>query len=99
MEITEATLDKLLHMVRLQASPQAKRRLRQQLGQVMSWIEQLQQVPVEGFEPLQTMASDANRLREDIPSAALPAEAALRNAPSRRGEYFDLPAFHRKGQL
>ena len=97
MAFTQESLVQLMRLVQLDVPAAAQPRLCRELGQVLEWIAKLQEPAVEAaVPPLQTMSEAPNRLRDDVPAPALPVQEALRNAPSRRGEYFEVPAFHQQ---
>lgn len=65
--------------------------LRTDLNSILGWIEQLNEVNVDGVEPLTGGTQMALRLRADAVTDGGIAEAVLANAPDRNGEYFGVP--------
>ena len=53
-----------------------------QLGAIVEYVSQLQQVPTDGVEPLAHALPVSNVFRDDEPSPSLSVEEALANAPT-----------------
>ena len=79
------------HLARLQLSDEEVERLTQQLGEILTHVEQLNEVDTEGVEPMAHAIELSNVLRADDPRDSLPREAALGNAPQTDGKYFLVP--------
>jgi aspartyl-tRNA(Asn)/glutamyl-tRNA(Gln) amidotransferase subunit C len=63
----------------------------EQLGQILSYFRKLQELDTSAVEPLKHVPTLGSAWREDEPRESLPPEEALKNAPKRRGDYFDVP--------
>jgi aspartyl-tRNA(Asn)/glutamyl-tRNA(Gln) amidotransferase subunit C len=63
-----------------------------QLSAILDYVAQLQQVDTEGVEPLVHSIELHNVFRKDEPAPSLPVDAALANAPDRRGDFYSVPA-------
>ena len=66
--------------------------MQEQLGRILTFIDQLEEVDTSGVEPLAHPFELVNAFREDVPTPMLPREEALKNAPSTDGKYFQVPA-------
>ncbi|MEF8764519.1 Asp-tRNA(Asn)/Glu-tRNA(Gln) amidotransferase subunit GatC, partial [Stenotrophomonas sp. A3_2] len=66
-------------------------RLAGELNGILGWIEQLNEVDVEGVEPLTGGAQIALRLRQDAVTDGAYPEKVLANAPDRAGSFFSVP--------
>ncbi len=66
-------------------------RFAQQLGDVLKYVEQLDEVNVDGVEPMVHAVEVRNVLRKDEVAQSLPREQALSNAPKTDGKYFLVP--------
>ncbi|MBI1305357.1 MAG: Asp-tRNA(Asn)/Glu-tRNA(Gln) amidotransferase subunit GatC [Bacteroidetes bacterium] len=98
MKITDKTIDELAHLARLEFSDEAKERIKEDLGRILEFCEQLNEVDTEGVEPLIYMSDVTDGLREDIPAAPLPKAEALKNAPKADSDYFKVPkVLNKKG--
>lgn len=91
MRLSAEEVRKVAGLARLKLSPADVDRYTRQLGNILEYVRQLQSVETAGVEPLAHPHPLCNVFREDIPSASLPREAALRNAPRTDGRYFLVP--------
>lgn len=62
-----------------------------QMGGILSYMNVLARVDVDGVEPLYSPVLHAGRLREDAAANRRSREEALANAPETDGEYFVVP--------
>ena len=80
------------HLARLELSPADLATMTRQLTAILDYVNQLQQVNTDGVEPLAHPLPVRNVFRDDEPRPSLPVDAALANAPDRRGDYYGVPA-------
>ena len=66
-------------------------RLQGELNGILGWIEQLNEVNVDGVEPLTGAAHMALKMREDVVTDGGYPEKVLANAPDRAGDFFAVP--------
>ncbi len=91
MNITEELVDHIAHLARLEFEGDAKQAISQDLTNIISFMEKLQEVETENVEPLVFMSPEINRLREDIAIETLTHEEILKNAPKKDSDYFRIP--------
>lgn len=91
MNITEELIDHIAHLARLEFEGDAKQAISEDLTNIISFMEKLQEVETENVEPLVFMSDEINRLREDVPAITVTHEEALRNAPKKDSDYFRIP--------
>lgn len=91
MKITDETVDHIAHLARLEFEGEAKFAIKQDLENIISFMEVLQQVDTENVEPLIFMSDEINRLREDVAEITLTQEEVLKNAPKKDSDYFRIP--------
>lgn len=84
-------IDKLALLARIELTPEEKEKFSAQLGDVLSHIEQLNKVNVDGVEPTAHAFHVTNVWRKDEAVAGLPVADALMNAPSKRNDQFSVP--------
>ncbi len=84
-------LDHVASLARIDLTAEEKARFATQLGDVLAYVEQLNEVDVAGVEPTAHAFPVVNVWAEDIPEPGLPVEDALRNAPERRDNMFVVP--------
>lgn len=91
MKITDETVDHIAHLARLEFEGDAKVAIKQDLENIISFMEVLQQVDTDAVEPLVFMSTEVNRLREDTAVVTLSHEEILKNAPKKDSDYFRIP--------
>ncbi len=90
MSLDPATVRRIARLARIRVEEGELPRLQNELNGILGWIEQLQEVNVEGIAPL-TGAEMALRLREDaVTDGGIP-EKVLANAPDREGDFYAVP--------
>lgn len=88
MGLTPEEVDHVAFLARLDLTPGERDAFTEQLGKVLDWMGQLQEVDLEGAE---VTYGRTNVFREDVPHEPLGAEAVLANAPAREGDHFRIP--------
>ncbi|GAB2795830.1 Asp-tRNA(Asn)/Glu-tRNA(Gln) amidotransferase subunit GatC [Rhabdobacter roseus] len=91
MKIDHDTLHKLAHLARLDVKPGEEEALLASLDNVLTWMEQLNELDTEGVEPLTHVTGEVNNWREDAAENRLSRHEALANAPSQDGTYLKVP--------
>jgi aspartyl-tRNA(Asn)/glutamyl-tRNA(Gln) amidotransferase subunit C len=91
MSLDAATIRRIAKLARLHVEDTDVSRLQGELGSILGWIEQLNEVDVEGVEPLTGAAQMALKMREDVVTVTDQAEAILANAPDRALNFFAVP--------
>jgi aspartyl-tRNA(Asn)/glutamyl-tRNA(Gln) amidotransferase subunit C len=91
MKVDQETLQKMAHLARLEVRPDEEAGLLNSLNEVLTWMEQLNEVDTNGVEPLMHISPDLNVLRDDVVANHLPREQALANAPQHEGAFFQVP--------
>lgn len=91
MKIDLNTVKKIAHLARLEFEGESAEKMMQDMTQILDWEEQLNEINTEGVEPLTTMSSEVNVLRQDELGEHLSHERALQNAPQKDSDYFRVP--------
>ncbi len=91
MSLDSDTVRRIAKLARIHVEPEEIDRLQGELNGILGWIEELSEVDVTGVQPLTGGAQIALRLREDVVTDGLQAEAVLSNAPDRVGAFFTVP--------
>jgi len=84
-------LDHVANLARIQLTPEEKARFESQLGDVLSYISQLNEVDVSQVEPTAHAFPVVNVWAADIPEPGLSVADALRNAPEQRDNMVVVP--------
>ncbi len=90
--IDEAQVRHIAKLARLNLSDDEVRLFAVQLGSILDYVRQLEEVNVEGVEPLAHPLPITDIFREDEPHEPFTPEQALANAPDRQGQFFRVPA-------
>ena len=91
MSLDPATVRRIASLARIRVEEDEIPRLQSELNSILGWIEQLNEVNVDGVEPLAGGAQMALRLREDAVTDGNYPEKVLANAPDREGDFFTVP--------
>jgi aspartyl-tRNA(Asn)/glutamyl-tRNA(Gln) amidotransferase subunit C len=84
-------LDHVANLARINLTAEEKERFAAQIGDVLTYIAQLNEVDVSGVEPTAHAFPVVNVWAADIPEPGLSVEDALRNAPEKRDDMFVVP--------
>lgn len=88
---SDLNIDYLANLARLALTDEEKVRFARQLGDILHYVEKLNQVDVSGVEPMAHAAPVFNVWQEDVPRAGLTVEQALRNTPAQRENMIMVP--------
>lgn len=91
MAAPQIDVEYVAHLARLRLTPDEEQLFAAQLGQVLSYMEQLNTVDVSGVEPTAHAVPRANVTRPDQMRPSLPHEDAMRNAPAQANGLFVVP--------
>ncbi|GHB27552.1 Asp-tRNA(Asn)/Glu-tRNA(Gln) amidotransferase subunit GatC [Mongoliitalea lutea] len=91
MKVDVNTVKKIAHLARLEFDEAGLEKMKRDMTQILDWEEQLNEVDTENVEPITTMSSEVNVMREDVEGEHLSHEQALKNAPQRDSDYFRVP--------
>jgi aspartyl-tRNA(Asn)/glutamyl-tRNA(Gln) amidotransferase subunit C len=92
MALTQAEVEHVARLARMQLSPDELEHMRVQLSAILEHIEMLQEVDVAGVPPMAHVTGLSTLLRPDDALPALPREAVLSNAPQQRDGMFRVRA-------
>ena len=90
--LSAADVRRVARLARLRLNDDEVAVYARQLGQVLEYVNQLQQVDTTQVVPMAHAIELQNVFREDQPTPSLSREAALANAPQTDGTYFLVPA-------
>jgi aspartyl-tRNA(Asn)/glutamyl-tRNA(Gln) amidotransferase subunit C len=96
MEVNDALVDKLAHLARLQFNDTEKTEIKNDLQRMIAFVEKLNELNLEGVEPLLHMSEEVNVLRDDVVIGSISREEALKNAPLHDGQFFKVPKVIKK---
>ena len=91
MAIDAATVRRVAHLARIKTPEDRLEHLAQELNGILAWIEQLDEVDIQGVEPMTSNVSQPLRLREDVVTDGGNVEAVLSNAPKAADGFYVVP--------
>jgi aspartyl-tRNA(Asn)/glutamyl-tRNA(Gln) amidotransferase subunit C len=91
MSLDPATVRRIAKLARIRVEEGQLPRLQAELNGILGWIEQLNEVDVEGVAPLTGGAQMALKLRDDAVTDGGMVEQVLANAPDRAGDFYAVP--------
>ncbi len=91
MSLDPATVRRIAKLARIRVEDSQLPQLQAELNGILGWIEQLNEVDVDGVEPLSGGAQMALKLREDAVTDGGIVEQVLANAPDRAGDFYAVP--------
>ena len=94
MNLSEKEVRYVADLANLRLSDEEVARMRQDLGQILTHIEQLNEVDTGSIEPMAQVlysADETATLREDVPHTCLSNAEALGNASLSGAGYFKVP--------
>jgi aspartyl-tRNA(Asn)/glutamyl-tRNA(Gln) amidotransferase subunit C len=91
MAIDADTVRRIAHLARIAIADEEIEHLRGELNAILTFVEQLSEVNVEGVEPVTSMVPMQLKKREDrVMDGEIP-DQVLRNAPATDDNFFLVP--------
>lgn len=92
MSITIETVRKIAHLARLKISAEQEQSAASDLGKILAWVGQLDELDVTGVEPLANVNDASLGWREqDVVTDGDIAQDILSNAPAKTADFFTVP--------
>ena len=91
MSVDADTVRRIAHLARMAVADDEVEPLRGELNAILAFVEQLSEVDVAGVEPMTSVTPMPMKKRTDSVTDGGDADAVLRNAPAREGNYFVVP--------
>ena len=89
--ISEASVRHAANLSRLKLTDEQVRFFTEQLSGVLDYIAKLNELDVDGVEPMAHPTEIVNRFREDQVTEPLPVDQVLANAPASDPPFFKVP--------
>ena len=89
-------VEKLAHLARLKFNEEEKQEIMTDLQRMISFVEKLNELNLDGVEPLLHLSDEVNVLREDEIKGSVSREDALKNAPLHDEEFIKVPKVIKK---
>ncbi len=96
MSVDTKTVKKIASLARIAITDEDAARLAPELGNILHWIEQLEEVDTSGIEPMTAVIPNTLRLRDDVVDADPLTgggirEQLMQNAPQAEHGFFTVP--------
>ena len=91
MSLDPATVRRIASLARIRVEDAEIPKLQDELNGILGWIEQLNEVNIEGIDPLAGAAAMTLRMRDDVVSDGGYPDDILSNAPDRAGNFYAVP--------
>jgi aspartyl-tRNA(Asn)/glutamyl-tRNA(Gln) amidotransferase subunit C len=91
MKIDDHMIEKISGLAYLEFGKDEKEKIRQDLEQILTFVEKLNELDTDEVEPLIYLSDNNDVLREDVAMFTITHEEAMLNAPARSGRFFRVP--------
>ena len=91
MSIDKDTAARVAKLARIRVADEALPALAEEFNTILGFIEQLNEVDVEGVEPMTSVTPQRLKRREDVVTDGNQPEKILSNAPDAREGFFAVP--------
>ena len=91
MAVDADTVRRIAHLARIAVAENEVDHLKGELNAMLSFVEQLDEVNVEGVEPMTSVTPMAMKKRADVVTDGEIAEDVVRNAPMSEDNFFLVP--------
>ncbi|MGQ7792993.1 Asp-tRNA(Asn)/Glu-tRNA(Gln) amidotransferase subunit GatC [Faunimonas sp. B44] len=91
MSVDLATVKRVAHLARIRVTDDEAAALQDELNAILGFVEQLNEVDVEGVEPMTSVIPMTVKRREDVVDDGGIADAVVANAPLTEENYFLVP--------
>lgn len=95
--ITIGEVKRIADLAHLHLEPDEAERMTRELGKILAFVKQLEEVDVTGVAPTAHVLLEGQALRADEPHAGLDRERALAEAPKTSQGGFAVPSFVDEG--
>lgn len=91
MSVDLATVRRIAHLARIRVAEEEAPFLQQEINAILSFVEELSAVDVEGVEPMTSVLPMRMKKRQDVVTDGEIVDKVLANAPAREDGFFVVP--------
>mgnify|MGYP002037678203 FL=1 len=91
MALDKKAVAHIAHLARLRLGEDELEALAGELSNIITWVEQLDEVDTQDVAPMASVAEMTLRWREDVVDDGAMADKVVANAPERRESFFAVP--------
>ena len=91
MSVDKDTVRRIAKLARVAMDDAQAAEMEKELNALLSWVEQLSEVNVEGVVPMTSVAAQRLRMRDDVVADGGYADDLMKNAPQTENHFFVVP--------
>jgi len=91
MSVDQNTVRRIARLARIRLEDEEVPVLEGELNAILRWIELLNEVDVEGVEPMTSVVAMKMKMRDDVVTEGAIPDAVIANAPAADESYFIVP--------
>ena len=91
MSVDKDTVRRIAKLARIALDESRVEPMARELNGILAWVEQLQEVNVEGVEPMTSVVAQKLKMRDDVVTDGNIADAVTANAPMSEDHFFVVP--------
>jgi aspartyl-tRNA(Asn)/glutamyl-tRNA(Gln) amidotransferase subunit C len=91
MSVDADTVRRIAHLARIAVDDGEIEQLRGELNGILAWVEQLQEVDVQGVAPMTSVTPMQMKKREDVVTDGNIPDDIVANAPAKDDHFFLVP--------
>ncbi|MBN9566037.1 MAG: Asp-tRNA(Asn)/Glu-tRNA(Gln) amidotransferase subunit GatC [Alphaproteobacteria bacterium] len=91
MSVDKDTVRRIAKLARIALEEERVEPMVQELNGILAWVEQLEEVDVEGVAPLTSVVAQKLKMRDDVVTDGGDADAVTANAPLGEDHFFVVP--------
>ena len=91
MSVDAQTVRRIAHLARIAVADDEVLRLQGEINAVLAFVEQLQEVNVDGVEPMTSVTPMKMKQRDDVVTDGEIADEIVKNAPAMDDHFFLVP--------
>ncbi len=91
MSVDADTVRRIAHLARIKLPEERVEPMKDELNNILGWVEQLGEVDTTGVEPTTAVIANTLRWREDVVTDGAVRDKVLANAPKAMHGFFAVP--------
>ncbi len=91
MAVDEATVRRIAKLARISVTDEEAKAYQGEISTILDWVEQLNEVDVEGVEPMTSVVEMSMNMREDVVTDGERPSEVTTNAPAKEDHFFLVP--------
>ena len=91
MSVDRETVRRIARLARIAVDEDQAAAMETELNALIAWVEQLQEVDVDGVSPMTSVIEQKLKMREDIVTDGFYADELMKNAPVSENGFFVVP--------